>query len=110
MATKALPIHPLHQGVCGRHGAEERIVTPGDLIGCSTQRERWAKAAYKRMKRRGGWCLVRSRRTVKYHKRRKENLRDPDGLEKEGATKKGGRVNRGRPSAKESGVREEARE
>ena len=34
MATKALSIHPSNQGVCGRHGAEEHVVTPGDLIGC----------------------------------------------------------------------------
>jgi hypothetical protein len=33
MATKALSIHPSNQGVCGRHGAEEHIVTLGDLIG-----------------------------------------------------------------------------
>jgi hypothetical protein len=24
-------IHPPHQGVCGRHGTEDRCVTPGDL-------------------------------------------------------------------------------
>ena len=34
MATKALSIHPSNQGVCGRHGVEEHVVTPGDLIGC----------------------------------------------------------------------------
>jgi hypothetical protein len=27
------PIHPPHQGVCGRHGTEEQCVTPGGLIG-----------------------------------------------------------------------------
>ena len=26
-------IHPSHQGVCGRHGAEEQSVTPGELVG-----------------------------------------------------------------------------
>jgi hypothetical protein len=44
MATKALSIHPSNQGVCGRHGAEEHVVTPGDLIGCPARKERWAKA------------------------------------------------------------------
>jgi hypothetical protein len=24
-------IHPLHQGVCGRHGTEDQHVTPGEL-------------------------------------------------------------------------------
>jgi hypothetical protein len=44
MATKALPIHLSDQGVCGRHGAEEHVVTPGDLIRCSARKERGAKA------------------------------------------------------------------
>src|SRR4030095_5622036 len=43
MATKAQSIHPSYHGVCGRHGAEEHGVTPGDLIGCSTCQERRAK-------------------------------------------------------------------
>jgi hypothetical protein len=43
MATKALPIHLSDQGVCGRHGAEEHVVTPGDLIRCSARKERGAK-------------------------------------------------------------------
>jgi len=38
MATKALSIHPSNQGVCGRHGAEEHVVTPGDLIECLAHR------------------------------------------------------------------------
>jgi len=25
-------IHPPHQGVCGRHGTEDLVVTPGDLV------------------------------------------------------------------------------
>jgi hypothetical protein len=25
-------IHPPHQGVCGRHGTEDQIVTPGGLV------------------------------------------------------------------------------
>jgi hypothetical protein len=25
-------IHPLHQGVCGRHGTEDQGVTPGGLV------------------------------------------------------------------------------
>src|SRR5260370_42584320 len=38
-------IHPPpNQGVCGRHGAEEHVVTLGDLIGCSACKERRAKA------------------------------------------------------------------
>src|SRR5215813_3477418 len=44
MATKAFSIHPSNQGVCGRHGAEEHVVTPGDLIGCSACKERGAEA------------------------------------------------------------------
>jgi cation diffusion facilitator family transporter len=40
MATKALPIHLSDQGVCGRHGVEEHVVTPGDLIRCSARKER----------------------------------------------------------------------
>src|SRR3972149_7584645 len=28
-------IHPLHQGVCGRHGTEDQCVTPGELPGSS---------------------------------------------------------------------------
>jgi hypothetical protein len=28
-------IHPPHQGVCGRHGTEDRCVTPGGLAGSS---------------------------------------------------------------------------
>ena len=47
MATKAGSIHPSHHGVCGRHGAEEHGVTPGDLIGCSAYKERRAKAGLK---------------------------------------------------------------
>ena len=31
METKALLIRPPHQGVCGRHGTEERCVTSGEL-------------------------------------------------------------------------------
>ena len=31
MKAKALLIHPPHQGVCGRHGTEERRVTSGGL-------------------------------------------------------------------------------
>lgn len=27
------PVHPPHQGVCGRHGTEEQCVTPGGLSG-----------------------------------------------------------------------------
>ena len=44
MATKALSIHLSNQGVCGRHGAEDHVVTPGDLIGCLVCKERGAKA------------------------------------------------------------------
>jgi uncharacterized cupin superfamily protein len=44
MATKALSIHLSDQGVCGWHGAEEHVVTPGDLIGCPACKERGAKA------------------------------------------------------------------
>jgi hypothetical protein len=44
MATKALPIHLSDQGVCGRHGAEEHVVTPGDRIRGSARKERGAKA------------------------------------------------------------------
>ena len=38
------PFHPSNQGVCGRHGVEEHVVTPGDLIGCLACKERGAKA------------------------------------------------------------------
>jgi hypothetical protein len=31
MGTKALLIHPSHQGVCWRHDTEDSCVTPGDL-------------------------------------------------------------------------------
>jgi hypothetical protein len=31
MGAKALLIRPPHQGVCGRHGTEERCVTSGGL-------------------------------------------------------------------------------
>ena len=31
MGTKALLIHPSHQGVCWRHDTEDSRVTPGDL-------------------------------------------------------------------------------
>jgi hypothetical protein len=44
MATKARPLHLSDQGVCGRHGAEEHVVTPGDLTRCSARKERGAKA------------------------------------------------------------------
>jgi hypothetical protein len=44
MATKAFSIHPSNQGVCGRHGAEDHIVTPGNLIECPGDKERRAKA------------------------------------------------------------------
>jgi hypothetical protein len=44
MATKARPIHLSDQGVCGRHGAEAHVVTPGDLIRCAARQERGAKA------------------------------------------------------------------
>ena len=44
MATKALPLHLSDPGVGGRHGAEEHVVTPGDLIRCSARKERGAKA------------------------------------------------------------------
>jgi hypothetical protein len=44
MATKALSIHPSNQGVCGRHGVEEHVATPGGLIGCPASKERRAKA------------------------------------------------------------------
>jgi hypothetical protein len=47
MATKASSIHPSDQGVCGRHGAEEHGVTPGDLIGRLPPRERQGRCAYK---------------------------------------------------------------
>jgi len=32
MEAKALLIHPLHHGVCGRHGREDQYVTPGELM------------------------------------------------------------------------------
>jgi hypothetical protein len=32
METKALLVHPSHQGVCGRHGTEDDDVTHGDLV------------------------------------------------------------------------------
>ena len=41
---EGVSIHPSNQGVCGRPGAEEHVVTPGDLIGCSACKERGAKA------------------------------------------------------------------
>ena len=41
---EGVSIRPSNQGVCGRHGAEEHVVTPGDLIGCSACKERGAKA------------------------------------------------------------------
>jgi hypothetical protein len=44
MATKARSIHPSNQGVCGRHGAEEHAVTPGDLMGYPGRQERRIKA------------------------------------------------------------------
>jgi hypothetical protein len=56
---------------------------------------------YKPRRRRGGRCPVRSRRTAKYHTREQDNSRDP-------AT--GGGVLRGRPFAKATGERQEARE
>jgi hypothetical protein len=31
---EGVSIHPSNQGVCGRHGAEDHVVTPGGLIGC----------------------------------------------------------------------------
>lgn|SRR3990172_4750431 len=37
---EGVSIHPSNQGVCGRHGAEEHVVTPGGLIGCSACKER----------------------------------------------------------------------
>jgi hypothetical protein len=53
MAMKAFSIHPSNQGVCGRHGVEEHVVTPGDLIGCSACKERGAKAHHKSKKAKG---------------------------------------------------------
>jgi hypothetical protein len=44
MATKARSIHPSNQGVCGRHGAEEHVVTLGDLIGYPAWQECRVKA------------------------------------------------------------------
>lgn len=41
---EGVSIHPSNQGVCGRHGVEEHVVTPGDLIGCPACKERGAKA------------------------------------------------------------------
>ena len=32
MEAKAFLIHPSYQGVCGRHGAEDLCVTPGELV------------------------------------------------------------------------------
>jgi hypothetical protein len=32
-SDEGVSIHPSHQGVCGRHGAEEHGVTPGGLVG-----------------------------------------------------------------------------
>lgn len=32
METKALLVHPSHQGVCGRHGTEDDDVTHGELV------------------------------------------------------------------------------
>jgi len=29
---EGVPIHPSHQGVCGRHGTEGSCVTHGDLV------------------------------------------------------------------------------
>ena len=29
---EGVSIHPSHQGVCGRHGREDRCVTPGGLL------------------------------------------------------------------------------
>src|SRR2546425_227284 len=44
MATQARPIHLSDQGGCGRHGAEEHVVTPGDRTSGSARQERGAKA------------------------------------------------------------------
>jgi hypothetical protein len=44
MATKARPLPLSDHGVCGRHGAEEPVVTPGDLSSCAARQERGAKA------------------------------------------------------------------
>lgn len=55
MATKALSIHPSDQGVCGRHGAEEHVVTPGDLIGCSAcNQPKNLRAAWNKVKANRG--------------------------------------------------------
>ncbi|GMA61389.1 hypothetical protein GCM10025859_67630 [Alicyclobacillus fastidiosus] len=32
MEAKALLVHPSYQGVCGRHGTEDDVVTHGDLV------------------------------------------------------------------------------
>ena len=47
MGAKALPVHPSHQGVCGRHGTEDDVVTHGDLVasGKNTAKGRCIKIA-----------------------------------------------------------------
>lgn len=32
MEAKAFSVHPSNQGVCGRHGMEDGVVTHGDLV------------------------------------------------------------------------------
>ena len=43
MEVKALLVHSSHQGVCGRHGMEDRYVTCGGLVmsGGYTLKDGW---------------------------------------------------------------------
>ena len=59
-------IHPPHQGVCGRHGTEERCVTSGGLARSPGGTR--SKGTYKR-KRKGERSLASSRTAAYYHKR-----------------------------------------
>jgi hypothetical protein len=58
-------IHPPHQGVCGRHGTEERRVTSGGTDRVSGWHR--SKQTYKR-KRSGERCSVSSRTAEQYLK------------------------------------------
>jgi len=44
---EGVPIHPSHQGVCGRHGTEGSCVTHGDLVLSANSSKTSYKAAPK---------------------------------------------------------------
>ena len=82
----------------GRARRDPKEISIGDARRArSAERRR----AYKSTRRRGGCCLMRSRRTAQYQKRGQDNPRDPG---------RGGGVRRGRPSAKALGAKQEASE